>query len=41
MVELSKLVNRTEKINQMTFLTIFPYTKKKPRGTLIETEIAN
>lgn len=41
MVELSKLVNRTGKINQMLFLTFFPYTHKKTPGTLSETETAN
>lgn len=40
MVELSKLVNGTGKINQMLFLTIFPYMKKN-RGTLSETKTAN
>lgn len=35
MVDLSKLVNRSEKINQVLFLSIFPYTHKKrsPGGT--------
>lgn len=38
MVELSKLVNRTGKINQMLFLTIFPTQKAEEYS---ETETAN
>lgn len=33
MVELSKLANRTGKINQMLFLTLFTYIKKIPNKT--------